>query len=99
MMNTIDSILANQDESGIPTMSEWDYYAMQFNPIARANHPFVPDTQDAHGGQGFTQIAPSIPFENPYRLIVWDYNQNYQGIAPMELQPQYDPPPPWEAMA
>lgn len=99
MMNPQISLLANQDENGIPMQTLWDYFAMQHNPILSANHPFVPDTQDAYGGQGYTQIAPPLPFENPNRLIVWDYNQNYQGLAPMELQPQYDPPPPWESMA
>lgn len=99
MMNPQISLLANQDESGIPTQSPWDYYALQFNAITRANHPFVPDTPDAHGGQAYTMIAPEIAFQNPNRLIVWDYNQNYQGVSPMDLQPQYNPPPPWESMA
>jgi len=99
MMNPQQSILANQDESGIPMQTLWDYYALQFNPVLEANHPFVPDTPDAHGGMMFTQIAPPIAFETPNRLIVWDYNQNYQGESPMELQPQYNPIPPWEAMA
>ena len=95
MMNPLESIIANQYESGKPTHTLWDVYAEQHNPIASANHPFVPDVWFAHGGQGFTQIAPPLPNAFPDRLIVWDYNQNYQGIAPMELQPQYNPPPPY----
>jgi len=99
MMNPQVSLLANQYENGIPMHTLWDYYAEQFNPVERAQHPFVPDTPEAHGGQSYTMIAPPLPFQNPNRLIVWDYNQNYQGVAPMELQPEYNPIPPWQAMS
>lgn len=94
-MNPQQSLLANQYESGIPTHTLWDVYAEQHNPIASANHPFVPDTIEAHGGQGYTQVAPRPYNQYPDRLIIWDYNENYQGVAPMELQPVYDPPPAW----
>lgn len=90
-------ILSNQEEGGIPRHTMWDVYAEQHNPIASANHPFTPNTQDAYGGAyAFTDFSPELPIDNPDRLIVWNYNQNYQGIAPMELQPQFQPPDPWE---
>jgi hypothetical protein len=96
MMNPQVSLLANQYESGRPMHTIWDVYAEQHNPIASANHPFVPDTQDAHGGSGFTNFSPELPIASPEQLIVWYYEQNYQGTAPLEVQPQLNLPNPWE---
>lgn len=90
------SLLANQYESGVPTHTLWDEYAEQHNPIASANHRFTPDTPDAHGGQAYTNSIEQYGFADQTRLIVWAYNQNYQGIAPLDLQPQLQLPNPWE---
>ncbi len=92
-------ILANQYESGIPKMTDWDAPAMLHNPLAAANHPFTPDTSDAHGGQAFTDSIDQYAVADQTRLIVWNYNQNYQGVAPLDLQPQLQMPPAWEVTA
>jgi len=89
-------ILANQYEGGIPQLVPSDIALMGLNPLATANHAFTPDTQDAHGGQGETWLSDPMPFTTPDRNIVWDYNQNYQGTAPMDLQPQLVLPDPWD---
>lgn len=96
MMNPQESLLANQYESGIPTMTLWDWYAMQANPIADAGRLITLDTQDANGGQGFTDFSPEPDYENPSRVINWYYEQNYQGTAPLELQPELELPEAWE---
>lgn len=97
-MNNLESIIANQYLGGVPKHTLWDEYAEKHNPIASANHPFVPDTQEAHGGQGFTNSIDQYGVADQSRLIIWNYEQNYQGNAPLELQPQLDLPKPWETV-
>lgn len=89
-------ILANQDKGGIPLIIASDIPLMRHNPMASAGELYVPDTLDAHGGMDSNFAPPLLPFAENGRLAVWAYNQNYQGVAPMELQPQLDLGKPWE---
>lgn len=89
-------IIANQDEGGVPFDKSTDRALRSHNPVATANAPFVPDTVDAHGGLMQNHTPPLLPFAQNGYLYVWNYNQNYQGDAPMDLQPQIDMPKPWE---
>ena len=89
-------ILANQYWGGIPLIIASDIPLMRHNPLSSANERYVPDTLDAHGGMDSNFSPPLPPFAENGRLVVWNYNQNYQGVAPMELQPQIDLGKPWE---
>lgn len=86
---------ANQLIDGIPRHTEWDVYAERHNPVNFGIF-ITPDTMDAHGGEAETNFTETLAFRNPQSIIVWTEEQNYQGIAPMELQPLLEMPNPWE---
>lgn len=87
---------ANQIIDGIPRHTEWDIYAEAHR--ADEHTIYTPNTNDAYGGTfgNETNFSDLLPFENPQSVIVFNENQNYQGIAPMELQPLLYMPDPWE---
>jgi len=85
----------NQEESGIPTHTMWDVYAEKFNP--RGSFVPVLDTPDAYGGdKAFTNFSGVLPLRLNQPLIIVAPQGNYQGIAPLELQPELNAPYPWE---
>src|SRR5262245_45393005 len=44
----------------------------------------------------FTNFSDWLSFSNASRLIVFVDDLGYQGVSPMELQPQLDQPEPWD---
>ena len=94
MMTPFESLLANQYEDGIPRHTQWDVFGEQHNP--RGSQKFILDTPDHHGGNAYTDKSPVLPFGNPINPIVYSYDGNYQGVAPLELQPLLNLPNPWE---
>lgn len=87
---------ANNLMDGVPRHTEWDVYAEQY--VFNEGQIFTPNTNDAYGGAfgNYTDFAPDMDFVNPQSVIVFAENQNYQGIAPIEMQPTLDLPEPWE---
>jgi len=87
---------ANNLMDGIPRHTEWDVYAEQY--VFNEGQLYTPNTPDAYGGAfgNYTDFAPDMNFVNPQSVIVFAENQNYQGIAPLELQPTLELPEPWE---
>lgn len=89
-------LIANQEAGGTPKHTEWDVYAEQHNPLSS----FIPilNTPDYQNGAGmFTNYSEVLGFRNPLANYVYTPDQNYEGVAPMELQPLLNLPNPWEA--
>ncbi len=84
---------ANNLMDGIPRHTEWDVYAEAHR--CDAGMIYTPDTNDAHGSMVENNFTGTPGFSNPQSVIVFNENQNYQGISPMDLQPLVEMPDPW----
>ena len=86
--------IANQYNSGVPIDTTWDAAARTLNPF-EALLPVL-NTLDAYGNMAFTNTIDFMTYADVNNAFVYSYNINYQGEAPMDLQPTLAIPYPWQ---